>query len=229
MTEGESRDVSVTFPEDYHGKDVAGKTAVFTITVKNVAAATLPEIDEAFAKQLGIADGDVSKMREEIRKNVTREVKRRLQAQVKENAMQALLDATPIELPKALVGMEINRLMDQARQDLAQRGIDANSMPLPADLFTKQAERRVALGLILAELVEKHDIKAKEEQVMALIQEFAESYEQPEEVIAWYKASPERLQGPESMVLEDNVVEFVLSQAKVSEKSVSFDELMGNA
>ncbi|GAB2942379.1 trigger factor [Aquaspirillum soli] len=229
LTEGESRDVSVTFPEDYHGKEVAGKTAVFTITVKNVAAATLPEIDEAFAKQLGIADGDVSKMREEIRKNVTREVKRRLQAQVKENAMQALLDATPIELPKALVGMEINRLMDQARQDLAQRGIDANSMPLPADLFTKQAERRVALGLILAELVEKHDIKAKEEQVMALIQEFAESYEQPEEVIAWYKASPERLQGPESMVLEDNVVEFVLSQAKVSEKSVSFDELMGNA
>lgn len=229
MKEGETRDVNVSFPEEYHAKELAGKQAVFAITVKNVAEAQLPELNEEFAKQLGMEDGSVEKMRAEIEKNIQREVKRRLQARVKENVMQALLDVTEIELPKALVELEIGRLMDQARRDLESRGIKAKDMPLPPDLFQQQAERRVALGLILAEVVKVNELDAKPEQIKATIEEFAESYEQPEEVSKWYYESPERLEGPTSMVLEDNVVNFALSKAKVTEKEVAFDELMGNA
>jgi trigger factor len=167
-------------------------------------------------------------MRAEIRKNVEREVKRRLTARNKEAVMQVLLDATTIELPKSLVELEVGRLMEQARKDLEQRGMAMKDMPLPADLFTQQAERRVALGLILAEVVEANKLEAKPEQVKAMIEEFADSYEQPEDVLSWYYASPDRLEGPTSMVLEDNVVEFVLSRANVVEKELSFDALMGN-
>lgn len=230
MSEGETRDVPLNFPEDYHGKDVAGKQAVFAITLKNVAEPQLPEVDAEFAKSLGIADGDVAKMRDEISKNVSREAKRRLQARVKESVMQALLDVTPIELPKALIELEIGRLMQQARQDMAQRGFgdQVKDMPLPPELFEEQAKRRVSLGLILAEVVEKHALSATPEQVKAFVSEQAESYENPQEVIDWYYASPERLDGPASVVLEDNVVAFVLSQAKVNEQAVPFEELMGN-
>ncbi|HJV06921.1 MAG TPA: trigger factor [Chromobacteriaceae bacterium] len=228
LKEDETKNIEVSFPEDYHGKDVAGKTAVFSITVKNVAEPQLPEVDGEFAKMLGIADGDVEKMRAEIRKNVEREMKRRLQARTKENVMQALLDVTEIELPKALVQLEIGRLVEQAQRDLQSRGMNIKDMPLPPELFQKQAERRVALGLILAELVDVNKLEASPEKVKALVEEFAESYEQPEEMVKWYYASPDRLEGPTSMVLEDNVVEFVLSKAKVTEKELSFEELMGN-
>ncbi|RXZ42809.1 trigger factor [Crenobacter cavernae] len=228
MKEDETRDINVAFPDEYHSKELAGKQAVFAITVKNVAEAQLPEIDGEFAKQLGVEDGDVEKMRVEIKKNIEREVKRRLAARTKENVMQALLDATEIELPKALVELEVGRLMEQGRQDLAQRGINAKEMPLPAELFAKQAERRVALGLILAEVVKSNELDAKPEQIEAMIKEFAESYEQPEDVLKWYYESPDRLEGPTSMVLEENVVAFVLGKAKVAEKDVAFDELMGN-
>ncbi|KMN32213.1 trigger factor [Chromobacterium sp. LK1] len=228
MKEGEIKSVEVSFPEDYHGKDVAGKTAVFEILLKNVAEAVLPEVNDEFAKQLGIADGDVEKMRAEIRKNVEREVKRRLQARTKENVMQALLDATEIELPKALVSLEIGRLVEQARRDMQQRGMNVKDMPFPPELFAQQAERRVALGLILSEVVESNKLEAKQDQIKAMITEFADSYEDPAEVLTWYYASPDRLEGPTSMVLEDNVVEFVLSKANVVEKELSFDALMGN-
>ncbi|WP_434627204.1 trigger factor [Chromobacterium sp. CV08] len=226
--EGDIKSVEVNFPEDYHGKDVAGKKAVFEILVKNVAEATLPEVNEEFAKMLGIAEGDVEKMRGEIRKNVEREVKRRLQARIKENVMQALIDATELELPKALIGLEVGRLVEQARRDMQQRGMNVKDMPFPPELFTAQAERRVKLGLILSEIVEANKLEAKPEQVRAMIAEFADSYEQPEDVLAWYYESADRLEGPTSMVLEDNVVEFVLSQANVVAKELSFDELMGS-
>lgn len=229
LKEGETRDVNVSFPEEYHAKDLAGKQAVFAITVKNVAEATLPELNDEFAKQLGVEDGSVETLRAEIEKNIQREVKRRLNARTKENVMQALLDATEIELPKALVELEIGRLMEQAQRDLESRGIKAKDMPLPPDLFQQQAERRVALGLILAEVVKANELDAKPEQIKATIEEFADSYEHPEEVLKWYYESPERLDGPTSMVLEDNVVSFALSKAKVTEKDVAFDELMGNA
>ncbi|WP_337881874.1 trigger factor [Chromobacterium haemolyticum] len=228
MKEGDIKSVEVSFPEDYHGKDVAGKTAVFEILLKNVAEAVLPEVSEEFAKQLGIADGDVEKMRAEIRKNVEREVVHRAQARTKENVMQVLLDSTEIELPKALVSLEIGRLVEQARRDMQQRGMNVKDMPFPPELFAQQAERRVALGLILSEVVESNKLEAKPEQVKAMITEFADSYEDPAEVLTWYYASPDRLEGPTSMVLEDNVVEFVLSKANVVEKELSFDALMGN-
>lgn len=228
MKEGEVKTVEVAFPEDYHGKDVAGKTASFELTLKSVAAAELPPVDADFAKLLGVADGDVAKMRAEIQKNVEREVKRRLLARTKENVMQALLDVTTVELPKALVELEVGRLMDKARQDLEGRGMKVKDLPFPPELFQEQAQRRVSLGLIISELVEANKLDAKPEQIKALVTEFADSYEDPEEVMGWYYASPERLDGPTSMVIEDNVVEFVLGRANVVEKELSFDTLMGS-
>ncbi|XZG69513.1 trigger factor [Chitinibacteraceae bacterium HSL-7] len=225
--EGETKSVEVNFPEDYHGKDVAGKKAVFEITVKNVAAPHLPEIDADFAKALGIADGDVAKMREEVKKNLEREVRQRLKGRAKEQVMKALVDATPLELPRALVGFEINRLAEQAYGDLKQRGIDPKLVPFSPAMFEAQAKHRVHLGLILADLVKDNGLEAKEEQVRSIVEELAENYEDPADVVAWYFEKRERLAGPESMALEDNVVEFVLGRAKAVEKAVSFDELMG--
>jgi len=227
MKEGESKTFDLSFPADYHGADVAGKTAQFEVTVKNVAGAQMPEVDADFAKLLGIDDGDIAKLREEIRKNVEREVKRRLSARAKESVMQLLLDSTPLEVPKALVGMEIGRLVEQAKQEMQQRGFDPNNIPFPPEAFEEQAKRRVSLGLILAEVVKANKLEAKPEQVRAIVDEMAESYEHPEEVVKWYYASAERLDGPESLALEDNVVEFVYSKAKTVEKALAFDELMG--
>lgn len=224
---GEAKEFDLAFPADYHGKDVAGKTAQFTITVKSVSEAVLPEVDEAFAKLLGVADGNVEQMKKEIRENVEREVARRLKAKTKDVVLAALLDVTPIELPKALVALEVQRLAEQTKKDFQSRGMDVSKMPFPTDLFAKEAERRVALGLILSELVDSQDLRAKPEQVRAVIDDFAASYEQPEDVVRWYYADASRLEGPESLATEDNVVAWVLSRAKVEEKSLSFDELMG--
>ena len=225
---GESKDVEVSFPEDYHGKDVAGKTAVFTITLSNVSEATLPEVDDQFAKALGIADGDVAKMREEVKKNVEREVRRRTQDQTKEAVMEALLKSTEIQLPKALVADEAARLAGEMKQNFVNQGMaDAANLDLPADMFNEQAERRVALGLILAKVVEENQLEPTEEQIKAVVSDFADSYEDPQEVIDWYFADQQRLQGPTSLAIEANVVEFVLGKAKVTEKALSFDEVMG--
>ena len=225
---GESKDVEVNFPEDYHGKDVAGKTAVFTITLSNVSEAALPEVDEQFAKALGIADGDVAKMREEVKKNVSREVARRTAEQTKEAVMEALLKATEIQLPKALVAEEAARLAAEMKQNFVNQGMaDAANLDLPADMFNEQAERRVALGLILAKLVEENKLEPTEEQIKGVVSEFADSYEDPQEVIDWYFADQQRLQGPTSLAIEANVVDFVLGKAKVNEKALSFDEVMG--
>ncbi|MBP6562742.1 MAG: trigger factor [Neisseriaceae bacterium] len=227
MKQGESKDVEVSFPEDYHGKDVAGKTAVFTLTMQNVSEAALPEVDADFAKALGIEDGDVSKMRAEVEKNVAREVKRRTEDKTKENVMQALLDVTEITVPKALVAEETTRLMGEMRENFINQGMDANSLPdFPVEMFAAQAERRVSLGLILAQLVEDNKLEPKPEQVEAVIAEFAESYEDPSEVIDWYKADAQRMQGPSSLAVEANVVAFVLGQAKAVEKAMTFDEIM---
>ncbi|QMT31067.1 trigger factor [Alysiella filiformis] len=227
MKEGESKDVSVNFPEDYHGKEVAGKTAVFTITVHNVAEAELPQVDEAFAKALGIADGDVSKMREEVKKNVSREVKRRTDAQNVEAVMAALRDAHSFDLPRSLVNEEAARLAEEMKQNFAQQGLDAKDLNLPVEMFIDRAEERVKLGLILPALVEANKLQPTEEQIKNIVNEFAESYEDPQEVVAWYYADRERLQGPSNLALEANVVAFVLGKAKVTEKTLNFDEVMG--
>ncbi|ROV55942.1 trigger factor [Neisseria chenwenguii] len=225
---GESKDVEVNFPEDYHGKDVAGKTAVFTINLINVSEPTLPEVDDQFAKALGIEDGDVAKMREEVKKNVGREVERRIQDQTKDSVMEALLKAAELQLPAALVNEEAARLSNEMKQNFVNQGMaDAANLDLPADMFKDQAERRVSLGLILAKLVEEHKLEPTPEQIKAVVANFAESYEDPQEVIDWYYADESRLQGPTSLAVESNVVDFVLGKAKVTEKALSFDEVMG--
>ncbi|CKJ58587.1 trigger factor [Neisseria meningitidis] len=228
MKAGESKDVTVNFPEDYHGKDVAGKTAVFTITLNNVSEATLPEVDADFAKALGIADGDVAKMREEVKKNVSREVERRVNEQTKESVMNALLKAVELKAPVALVNEEAARLANEMKQNFVNQGMaDAANLDLPLDMFKEQAERRVSLGLILAKLVDENKLEPTEEQIKAVVANFAESYEDPQEVIEWYYAEPSRLQAPTSLAIESNVVDFVLGKAKVNEKALSFDEVMG--
>jgi len=226
---GDSKSFELRFPDDYHGKEVAGKTARFDVSVSEVGDPHMPEIDAEFAKSLGVADGDLAKMRAEIRRNLEREVKNRLKSRLKDQVMQALLDTTSVEVPKALIEGEIERLRDLMRQDLAARGIPVKEdMPLPAEVFEAQAKRRVTLGLILAELVKAHQLQAKPEQVRAVVEEIAQSYEDPPELVRWYYQSPERLREVESMVLEDNVVEWALKTAQVEDKPVPFDELMGN-
>ena len=229
LKEGESKDVEVSFPEDYHGKEVAGKTAVFTITLRNVSAATLPEVDEEFAKQLGIVDGDVAKMRDEVKKNVSREVNRRVAEKNKAAVMDALLAVTEFDVPAALVQEETGRMMQDARQNFINQGFDAKQLPeLPADMFTEQATRRVKLGLILAQLVEEQQLQPTNDDIRDIVAEFAESYEDPAEVIEWYMGDAERQQGPAALATEAKIVEFVLGKAKVTDKALSFDEVMGN-
>jgi len=226
---GESRAFELTFPEDYHGKELAGKTAHFDVTVKKVEQPVLPTVDAEFARQLGIHDGDLSKMRADIKANLEREVRRRVQARVKDQVMKALLDGASLEVPKSLLEMEIERLMAGMRQDLAGRGMKAEDIPMPREAFEPEARRRVTLGLIVAEVVRQNSLQAKPDQIKSVVQDYAESYERPEEVVRWYYQSPDRLREVESLVLEDNVVQWALSKAKSVEKAADFDELMGNA
>lgn len=222
---GEEKSFPLTFPADYHGKEVAGKTAEFTITMKKVEWPHLPEVNDDFAKSLGVSEG-VEKMREEIRKNLEREVARRTQTLLKTQVMEALGKSCDVDLPKGLVTQEQERLIEAARKDLEARGIpNAKDAPIPAELFTTQAEQRVKLGLILNELVKQNDLAAKPEQIKHEIEEQAASYEDPKEVIRWYYSDPQRLAEIESLVLENNVVTHVSALAKITEKAVSFEEL----
>ncbi len=225
---GESRTFELRFPDDYHGKEVAGKTAIFEVDVTEVRAARPPAVDAEFAKKLGVEDGDLGKMRAEVKANLEREVKRRAASRVKDQVMKALAGHVSVDLPKALLDLEVERLTQNTRQDLQARGMKAD-FPLPREAFEAEAKRRVQLGLIVSELVRTHKLEARPEQIMAVVEEFAKSYEKPEEVVRWYYQQPERLREVESVVLEDNVVQWVLSQASVEDKSVDFDELMGNA
>ena len=225
---GESKTFDVRFPDDYHGREVAGKTARFEVSVREVASPVLPEVDAQFAKGLGVADGDIAKMRAEIRANVEREVKAKLKSNLREQVMQALLDATKMETPKGLLQMEVQRMQEGMRQELTARGVKVNDdMPLPADLFEQRARRRVNLGLIFSELVKTHNLYARPEQVRAMVDEQAQSYERPEEVVKWFYAAPERLREIESVATEDNIVAWALGVAKVTDKTVGFEELMG--
>ncbi|HEX6829193.1 MAG TPA: trigger factor [Burkholderiales bacterium] len=227
MAAGESKAFELTFPQDYHGKEVAGKTAAFEVKLKQLAGARLPAVDAEFAKALGIADGDLEKMRQDVKENLDREVKRRIQARIKEQVMQVLIDTTQLELPRALVETESQQLAETMKRDLESRGVrPAQGASLPVEMFREQAERRVRLGLILSELVRVNDLHARPEQVRAIVEDFAQSYEQPQEVVQWYYAAPERLRDAEALALEENVVAWVQSKAKVADKQVDFDEFM---
>ena len=228
MKSGESKTFPLAFPEDYHGKDVAGKTADFLVTVKKVEAAHLPEVNDALAKSLGVAEATVEGLRADIRKNLEREVKFRLLARNKSAAMEALVAKAELDLPQSIVQSEVDRLKEGARADLKQRGIkDADKAPIPDDIFRPQAEQRVRMGLVVAEVVRANDLHAKPEQIRAHIEELAASYERPEDVTRWYYGDNQRLAEVEAVVIESNVAEFVLSKAKVTDKAISFEELMG--
>ena len=230
MKLGESKTFPLAFPADYHGKDVAGKTADFMVTVKKIEAAHLPEVNEQLAKSLGVADGSVDGLRADIKKNLEREIKFRLNARNKQAVMDALLAKSELDLPKASVQAELDRMVENARADLKARGMkdkDIEKLPMPQDAFRPQAERRVRLGLVVAELVKAAKLQATPEQIKAQVEELAASYEKPEEVVRYYYGDNRRLADVEAMVIENNVTEHVLKLAKVTEKAMAFDELMG--
>jgi trigger factor len=226
LKSGESKTFPLTFPADYHGKDVAGKTVDFTITVKSVNWAHLPVVDDAFALSLGVTEGGVAKMREEVKQNLDREVKRRITSLLKNEVMDKLNAACELDVPKSLVATEQERLVQGARQDLMQRGVpNAKDAPIPPEIFAEQALKRVRLGLILGDLVKKNNLAATADQIKAEIDEQAATYEDPKEVVRWYYSNPSRLKDIENLVLEDNVIKHFTSLAKVNDKAISFEEL----
>ena len=229
MAAGESKAFSLKFPDDYHGKDVAGKAAAFELQLKKIEEPRLPALDAEFAKTLGVADGDLAKMRSEVRSNVEREVAKRVEARVKAQALQALLDATPLELPKSLVGMEAQQLVERAAADLQARGMKPEQIPaLSPAAFEDTAKRRVALGLVIGELARAESLQPKPAEVRALVEQEAQTYESPAEVVKWFYMQPQRLSEMEGVALEANVVKWALSKAKVVDKPVPFDELMNS-
>jgi len=227
MKTGESKTFPLAFPADYHGKDVAGKEADFLVTVKRIEAQNLPEVNEAFATSLGIKEGAVEGLRADVKKNLEREVKFRVLSRNKAAVMDALVKIAELDVPNALIQQEADRMIADARADLKKRGVkDAESAPIPAEIFQPQAERRVRLGLVVAELVRSNNLNAKPEQLQAHIEEMAQSYEKPTEVVRWYLGDRQRMAEVEAVVIENNVADFVLSKAKVTEKALPFDELM---
>ncbi len=230
MKVGESKTFALQFPAEYHGKDVAGKEADFLVTVKKIEAQNLPDVDEALAKGLGIKEGTVEALRADVKKNLEREVKFRVLARNKGAVMDALAKTAELDVPNALVANETERLIEGARADLKQRGVkDADTAPIPAEIFKPQAERRVRLGLVVAELVRSNALQAKPEQLQAHIEELSQSYEKPAEVMRWYLSDRQRMAEVEAVVIENNVTEFVLARAKVVDKVLPFDELMAAA
>jgi trigger factor len=227
MKVGGSKTFPVKFPDDYQGKEVAGKEADFLVTMRKIEAQHLPAVDDAFAKSLGIKDPTVTGLREDVRRNLEREVKFRVQARNKSAVMDALIAHAELDIPKALVDGEVERMVTQARADLKQRGVkDADSAPIPAEIFQEQAQRRVRLGLIVSELVRANSLQAKPQQLQAHIEELSQSYEKPSEVVRWYLGDRQRMADVEAVVIENNVTQFVLEKAQVNDKAVAFDELM---
>jgi trigger factor len=227
MSAGETKTFELDFPADYHGKEVAGKKATFTMTLKKIEEPRMPELDAEFAKSLGVADGDTGKMRAEIRANVEREAKKRVEARIKEQALQALLAATPVEVPKSLIAMEATSMAERAVADLKARGVNPEQVPINPQAFEEAARRRVALGLVINELKQSENLNPKPAEVRALVEQEAQSYESPAEVVKWFYMQPQRLSEMEALALETNVVKWVLTKAKVLDKPVTFDELMG--
>jgi trigger factor len=228
MKSGESKTFPLSFPADYHGKEVAGKQSDFLVTLKKVEAAHLPEVTDELAKSLGVAEATVAGLRADIKKNLEREVKFRLLGRNKQAALDAVATKAELDLPKASVKAELDRMIEGARADLKQRGIkDADKAPIPDDIFRPQAEKRVRMGLVVADLVRANNLQATAEQIKAHIEELASSYEKPADVVRWYYSDMSRLGEVEAIVIENNVTDFILSKAKVNAKAISFDELMG--
>ncbi len=223
---GETGTFDVAFPEDYSAKELAAKTARFDVTVKKVEEAELPALDQEFAAQMGVKDGDLDKFKADVRANLEREVAQRLKARTKTSVMDQIGELARIELPKSLVDQESQALAERMREDLKGRGVDMKDLPVPPDAFKEQAERRVRLGLIVAEIVKKHGLQAKPDQIRKQIEEFAQTYENPAEVVRWYFSDKNRLAEVEALVVEQNVVDWVLQKGQTTDKTLTFDELM---
>lgn len=228
MKAGEEKSFDVTFPDDYFAKELAGKTATFNVSIKSVHEARFPDMDDDFARSLGVNEGGVAKLREEVAGNLKREAKRRVTARVKEQVLNGLLAGAQFDVPSGMVAMERHALMEKAVADLKQRGLKEADIKLTEEIFDPQAKRRVALGLLMDAMVTAHDIQAGEDQVRALVDEFAQSYEDPTEVVSWYYQDPQRLNEARVMVLEENLVNWVLERAQVTDEPITLEQLMGN-
>ena len=227
MKVGDNKTFPLQFPAEYHGKDVAGKEADFLVTIKKIEAQNLPALDEPFVKSLGIADGSNEGLRADVKKNLEREVKFRILSRNKAAAMDALVKVAELDIPKALVDNELERLVASARDDLKQRGVkDFDKAPIPSEIFQPQAERRVRLGLVVAELVRSHHLQARPDQLQAHIEELSQSYEKPGDVMRWYLSDRQRMAEVEAVVIENNVTQHVLGLVKINDKALPFDDLM---
>jgi len=226
MKTGETNTFPLTFPQDYN-EALKGKTADFTVTVNQVAEADLPPLDAEFATQLGVASGDVEQLRREVRQNVEAEVAKRIKGNIKEQVMDAMYTSAAFEVPRSLLENEIQRMQQQAVEDLKQRGMTQQEITLPPQLFTDRASRRIKVGLVVAELVKRNNLQARPDQVRKIIEEHAQSFEQPEQLVRWYYADPARLAEVEALAMEDNVVEWALGQVGVVDEKMAFDDLMG--
>lgn len=224
---GDNFRFNMTFPADYHATDLAGQEVEFEITLHEINAPTLPEITEDFAKQLGVADGSIEALRAEIKQNLELEAKRRTQMNLREQATKGLLEVTDVEVPKSLAKLEKANLIQHAREDLQRKGINPDQMPDADEMFENESIRRVKIGLVLTEVVKENNLQATGEQIRAKIEEFSQSFEDTEAVIGWYYSNPERLREVEALVIDDNIVEWVLTKAQVTEKTAEFDDFMG--
>ncbi|ATM84909.1 trigger factor [Yersinia massiliensis] len=221
---GEEFTIDVNFPEDYHAENLKGKSAKFDIVLKKVEVRELPELTEEFIKRFGVADGSVAGLRAEVRKNMERELKGAVRNRVKTQAIDGLVSANEIDVPAALVEGEIDVLRRQAAQRFG--GNEKQAAELPRELFEEQAKRRVVVGLLLGEVISKHELKADEDRVKALIEEMASAYEDPQEVVEFYSKNKELMNNMRSVALEEQAVETLLAKAKVTEKPTTFSELM---
>jgi trigger factor len=226
MQAGETKQFALTFPADYHGKEVAGKVAEFSLTVHSVATPELPPVDGAFAKAFGIASGDLGELRAEITSNLELELKRKIEGKVKEQALGALRRSAELAVPRSLVAQEAQHMAQRMAAELQQQGMAPADIKLTPDMFLASAEERVALSLVVSEVVRAHGLGAKPEQVKALVLEAAQTYEQPEAVVRWHYEKPERLGEFESLAVERNVVDWVCGQTRVQDVPVAFSELM---
>ena len=225
---GDTREFPLTFPADYHGREVAGKEARFTLTVHRVEAPEIPALDSEFAKAFGIASASVDELRREVEANLRLELKRKVDAAVKAQALSGLRQRATFAVPKALVDSEAHALRERTLANLREQpNVKSENLDLSLDVFRPQAEERVALGLIIAELVRNEQLHAKPEQIKTLVTETAQTYEQPDAVVRWHYEKPERLRDFEAMVLEQNVVDWILARAKVTDEPTTFETIMG--
>ena len=223
-TKGMEFDIEVTFPEDYHAENLKGKAAKFAIKVNKVEARELPELNDEFVAKFGVKEGGVDALKAEVRKNMERELKQAVKASIKQQAIDGLVKENDIEVPAALIDQEIEVLRRQAAQRFG--GNVEAAAQLPRELFEEQAKRRVVVGLLLGEVIKSKELKADEEKVKALIEEMATAYEDPSEVIAYYEQNQQMMDNMRNLALEDQAIDAIIADAKVSEKAVSFNELM---